>query len=251
MTHQAKLLVVVTIGLFAVTAMLITRLRAAQRLGQPGVKVVAHTLYDENGAVAATNAVYFPEHLLECSGKDMAITRVELDWLPKDTTFGRRHYQSTNGFQAQFMAVLMGTDRTSIHKPQQCLTGQGFQIQSQEPVRIPIQEPHRYELPALKLTAAREVTLPSGEKGLVRALYVYWFVAEDELTADHNRRMTSMAKNLLTRGLLQRWAYVSCLAFCQPGQEEATYARMEELIAAGVPQFQLTTGAPAALARIP
>jgi hypothetical protein len=251
MNRQAKLLVLVTVGLIAATAVAITRLRAAQRLGQPGVKVVAHRLFDETGALAATNAVFFPERILNFEGKDVAITRVELDWLPKDTTYGRRLYLAPDGFQAQLMAVLMGTDRTSIHKPQQCLTGQGLQIQSQEPVRIAIKEPHPYDLPALKLTATGQAILPSGEKSIVHAIYVYWFVAEDELTADHNQRMKSMARNLLTSGVLQRWAYVSCLAFCVPGQEDAAYARMVELIASGVPQFQLATGASSGLARNP
>ncbi len=243
MTRQSQLLVLISVGLIAASAAVLIRLRAAQRVGDPGVKVVAHTLYDETGSLAATNAVFLPERILDLEGKDMPITRIELDWLPKDTTFGRRLYQAPDNFQTQLMAVLMGTDRTSIHKPQQCLTGQGFQIESEEPVRIAISSPRAYELPALKLTATRQVVLPSGEKGVVRALYVYWFVADGELTADHNTRMASMAKNLLTRGVLQRWAYVSCLAFCQPGQEDATYARMRDVIAAGVPEFQLTADA--------
>jgi len=44
-------------------------------------------------------------------------------------------------------------------------------------------------------------------------------------------------------------AYVACLSFCYPGQEEATYARIKELISATVPEFQLATGEPATLAR--
>jgi hypothetical protein len=195
--------------------------------------------------------VFFPERILNLESKDLPITRVELDWLPKDTTFGRRLYRAPDGFQVQLMAVLMGTDRTSIHKPQQCLTGQGFQIQSEVPIRIAIREPHPYELPALKMTAMRPVTLPNGEKSAIRALYVYWFVAEDEVTADHNQRMASMATSLLTRGILERWAYVSCLAYCQPGEEETTYARMAELIASSVPQFQLATGPSPKLAKNP
>jgi hypothetical protein len=60
-----------------------------------------------------------------------------------------------------------------------------------------------------------------------------------------------MARPLITRGELQRWAYVSCRAYCPPGHEAATYARMEELSAAAVPQFQLTTGPARAFASNP
>ena len=73
-------------------------------------------------------------------------------------------------------------------------------------------------------------------------VFVYWFVADGELTAQHRQRMWWMARDLLTRGVLQRWAYVSCFSACPPGQEEATYARMREWIAAAVPQFQRAAG---------
>jgi hypothetical protein len=51
-----------------------------------------------------------------------------------------------------------------------------------------------------------------------------------------------MARDLMTRGVLQRWAYISCFSVCPPGHEEATYARMKEWITAAVPQFQLAAG---------
>jgi hypothetical protein len=43
-------------------------------------------------------------------------------------------------------------------------------------------------------------------------------------------------------GVMPRWAYVSCLAWFKPGQEDAAYRRMEQLIAAAVPEFQLYPG---------
>jgi hypothetical protein len=51
--------------------------------------------------------------------------------------------------------------------------------------------------------------------------------------------MKRLALNLLRTGVLQRWAYVSYFSVCEPGQEDATFARMEKLIAASVPAFQL------------
>ena len=81
----------------------------------------------------------------------------------------------------------------------------------------------------------------------MKAIYVFWFVADDSLTADHNDRMRRMAIELVRTGKLQRWAYVSCMAVCLPGREAATYERMKQLIAASVPEFQLTTGTPASL----
>ena len=75
-----------------------------------------------------------------------------------------------------------------------------------------------------------------------RGLYLFWFVSGDELTDDHKTRMWSMAKKLLTTGTLQRWAYVSYFTACPPEMEQAALKRVTELIAAAVPEFQLTTG---------
>jgi len=57
-------------------------------------------------------------------------------------------------------------------------------------------------------------------------------------------RMWAMTKKLVFTGVLQRWAYVRFYAFCDPGQEDATYDNIKRMIAAAVPQFQ-TTPAPA------
>jgi hypothetical protein len=244
MRRQNQLVVSIAVGLMALTAVLLVRLQAAQRIGLPGVKVVPHSLYDENGALVATNAVFLPDRILDMEGTDAPLTRLELDWLPSDTTHGRRLYRAPDGFEVLLMAVLMGTDRTSIHKPQQCLTGQGLVIEKQESVVIPVAQPERFDLPAMKITATRPLTVPGTERIQQRALYVYWFVTDGELTANHNERMLSMAKHLMTRGELQRWAYISCLAYCRSGQEDAAYARIEKLLQAAVPQFQMTAGKP-------
>jgi hypothetical protein len=241
MTRSAKLLWFVTVGLMAATALLLQRLKAAQKLGTPGVRVVVENVYDEKGALAATNAVFLPERVLDFASREVPISRLELDWLPKDTTYGRRLYRAPDGTELLLQAILMGTDRTSIHKPQQCITGQGFGIEKEEPIMVPILRPHPYSLPILRITAIRESTRPGGSKVRQRALYAYWFVADHELTADHWQRFWWMSRDLIRTGTLQRWAYIGCLAVCAPGQEEATWARMKEFIAAAVPDFQSAT----------
>jgi len=130
------------------------------------------------------------------------------------------------------------------------LTGQGWRIDQSETTTIRIDRPHSYELPVMKLTASATGTSTTGEKVQARGVYVYWFVADKELTADHLQRMWWMARDLMKTGTLQRWAYVTYFAMCPPGQEDATFQRMKQLIAAGVPEFQLTTGEPAAKARL-
>jgi len=50
--------------------------------------------------------------------------------------------------------------------------------------------------------------------------------------------MKKLAMHLLKTGEMERWAYVSYFSSCAPGQEDAAFGRMKQLIAASVPDFQ-------------
>jgi hypothetical protein len=73
----------------------------------------------------------------------------------------------------------------------------------------------------------------------LRGLYVFWFVADNEMATHNIRLQIDLVRDLLFRGVLQRWAYMSYFAVCAPGQEEAAFERVKQLIAASVPEFQL------------
>jgi hypothetical protein len=203
------------------------RFKTDHRLGPPGLKLD------------------LPRRVLDYDSTNVVVAREELATLPKDTEFARRLYTGVASNQPNHLLVsivLMGTDRTSIHKPQFCLTGQGWQIEKSERVTIAIARPHKYALPVMKLTANKQIQTPDGQALRLRGLYVYWFVADKSITAEHWQRMWWMARHLLRTGVLQRWAYVSCFTTCLPGQEEAAFERMEQFIAAAAPEFQLATG---------
>lgn len=244
MTRQKWLLLGLVLLLMSGSAALLLHLQSRQRLGEPGLKVTQEPIFDPDGKVAGTNSVFLPERVLEYSSQPEPVTPLELGWLPKDTIYGRRRYQAPDGFEMLVGVVLMGADRTSIHKPQYCLSGQGWSIDSSESgiTSLRIEQPHAYDLPLMKLITTAFRDTPDGQKVRLRGIYVYWFVADGELTADHFQRMWWMARDLVCTGTLQRWAYVSCFSFCLPGQEETTFERMKHFIAAAVPQFQLTSG---------
>jgi hypothetical protein len=237
--------------LMAVSAGALQYRQSHQKLGVPGVKVVQQPVYDPDGQVVADNSVALPERVLNFESEPIPMERKVLDWLPKDTTYGQRSYKAADGFRTQMTAVLMGADRTSIHDPRYCLPGNGWKIEQIEVDSIPVDKPHAYQLPVQKLTVSRSDVAPDGSPILVRGIYVYWFVAENRVTAQHGQRMIEMGLDMLRTGVLQRWAYISCFSACAPGREEATYGRVKDLITATVPAFQLTTGEPPALARNP
>jgi Protein of unknown function (DUF3485) len=211
-------------------------------LSAPGVKVGQGSLFDENKHLVAKQCVLLPNVVLGLKGTTLPVTQAELDALPKDTTFGRKQYLEGNNFNVVTSVVLMGTDRTSIHQPQFCLDAAGWHIEQTDRVRLPMDRPYSYEVPALKLTTSRLALNEFKQPIEVRGIYVYWFVTANNITADQGSRMWSLAKTMLKKRELERWAYISYFTTCLPGQEKATFEQLERFIRASVPEFQTVTG---------
>lgn len=237
------MLLLVVLALIGTTAGGLLRLRAGQRLGLPGVRTRVL-------AGAGNLEVVLPEAVAGFVSEALETPPAVTNMLPADTSFGQRVYRAADGFQAQLNVVLMGADRSSIHQPQLCLPAQGWHIDQTEIARIPLTKPQRYDLPVIKLTASNRLTI-DGQAVAARGIYVYWFVADGELSADADgwRRLWRSIAHLARTGELQRWAYVSVFAVCEPGGEEALFGRMKQFIGAAVPEFQLAGGAAAPAGR--
>jgi hypothetical protein len=213
--------------------------QAHQKLGEPGVKT-------HNIPNSIRLDVELPETVLNYISESLPLDEITTNTLPQDTSFGQKVYiLPDKSFAIQGRVVLMGTDRGSMHKPQFCLEGQGWHIETSSLEQVRIERPFPYELQVVKLVASHEF-VRDGQRGVQRGIYVYWFVADDALSASvtGTERMWLLAKKMLTTGVLQRWAYVSCFATCAPGQEEAAFERIRQFIAASVPEFQLYPRAP-------
>lgn len=225
------LMFIVALGLMGIGAGLISQINSHQRLGPPGVKT--HPL--ENSIRLCAD---LPERVLDYKSEAVEFDETTLSVLPADTSFGYRRYQASDGFGVDLRVVLMGSDRTSLHKPQFCLTGQGWQIDRTIETTIPVEKPLNYNLPVIELVATRT---ENGQRTDQRAIYIYWYVADDSLSGSALGlgRMWEMAEKLVRTGTLQRWAYVSCLSVCGVGQEDAALERMRLFLAASVPEFQL------------
>ena len=239
--------------LVALTAGVLLRVRANYVLGTPGVKVANVPMYaafEKQTNLLSAVSVPLPERPLGHKSEVVHVTPAEIQMLPPDTVYGRRLYKSPDGLTTMINVVLMGTDRTSIHKPQYCLNGLGETIVGSEVITVPIAKPHPYDLKVMKLTTTADRRTTDGKTVKTSGLFLYWFVADGQLTPFHGERMWLMGKDLVTKGLLQRWAYVAYWSICYPGSEDAVLARMKEFIAATVPEFQTTTGerTPAAVA---
>ncbi len=242
MTKQKWVILIVALGLMGAAVALLTRLQSNQKLGQPAVKTRPIP-----GSVRLE--VDLPERVLDYTSEAMEVDKGARDWLPQDTSFGQRRYRAPDGFEASINVVLMGRDRTSLHKTEFCLEGAGWRIDRSATLEttVRMERPYPYDLPVMKFVASREATV-GGEQRRAQGIYVLWFVADDnEWTARHWQRMWWMARDLLRTGILQRWASVGYFAACAPGQEDATFERIKKLIIASAPEFQLVprpAGAP-------
>ncbi len=245
-TQGSKRAVFITaLVLIGLAAGVLGMFKARQKLSPPALKLAETPSLDQRGKVVNPVSVALPETVLNYYAVTnlsyVCITDEELGYLPKDTTYGRRFYVRPDGGFMQMSVVLMGTDRTSIHKPEICLDGQGWTRGVPEIVSLPIGRPHRYDLPMMKIGLSRYGKFPDGQEGEQHGVFLYWFVAENRLTASHKERFWHSMKELVTTGVTPRWAYVICYSVCAPGQEAALYERMKEFLAAAVPEFQLVS----------
>jgi hypothetical protein len=238
MNKQKWILLLLGLAMIGGTAATLHSLKAGQKLGNPGIKTAPIP-------GSPRLAISLPEKVLYYASTNIPTDPGVLSGLPHDTSFAQRFYYAPDDLldRLQMMVVLMGTDRTSIHKPQFCLQGSGWDFDDHDsrPDTVRIQSPHPYDLPVTKMMMTRPETV-DGHATSISGIYVYWFVADGQMTGSHFTRMWSSATHLLRTGELQRWAYVGCLGVCRKGEENATYERMKKFIAASVPGFQLTTG---------
>jgi len=243
--NQQRILFAVALILIGGAALALAEFKAHQRLGKPGIKATALP-----GEVRMEIAL--PENVLDFSSTNIPESDVELGYFPKDTSYARRcYFPATNGWPIYGTIVMMGADRTSIHRPDYCLEGQGWKVLSRDVAKVPIGGATSQELPVSKWVLSRTFQTPDGRTRSVGAIYTFWFVADGEETPSHYQRLWWLTRDLLSRGVLQRWAYVSFFTACEPGQEEAAAARLEKLISAAVPEFQNPLAAPSATAIAP
>jgi hypothetical protein len=177
-------------------------------------------------------------------GKQGEITQIEHELLPKDTEFARRFYQDNHGHQINCSIVLSGAEQRSIHRPEACLTGQGWSIVGQDYIPIPLESGHK--MVARKLTLERQVPGPNNEQITVTAFYIYWFVGQNASTPSEMKRVLLSNWDRVIHNRSHRWAYVSVFSLVtdnlRPNGADAaqTEALLVDFTRQIVPTFQIS-----------
>ncbi|MBX3751096.1 MAG: EpsI family protein [Opitutaceae bacterium] len=171
----------------------------------------------------------------EWIGRRVPVSAVELEVLPPDTGYSRRVYVALSDPRRQVLVsiVLSGRDRSSIHRPEICVEGQGWTIRDRFPHAFEGVRPDGAPLPVSVLRIER--TRADGRPQPM--LLAYWFVSSDAVVATHAERLWRGVRDRLLRGRADRWAYVLAQTGAEDG-EAAALARLQALLAGTVPVVQ-------------
>jgi hypothetical protein len=139
--------------------------------------------------------------------------------LPADTGLVRKYYaRAGNQDGVHATIVLSGDDRSSIHRPQVCMTAAGNEIDHERTIRIPL--PGRdAPLEVMVLDMSRTGVRADGAPAASYSYYAYWFVGKNRETASHLQRMVWMGYDRILHGVSHRWAYIALAGSRVPGSD--------------------------------
>jgi Protein of unknown function (DUF3485) len=169
------------------------------------VVALAAALLLSNGGVNAAGIpgvdMHLPDTIGNYLGFDSDVTAAEKTILPKDTEFAKKRYVGPALSDITCEIVLAGRYRLSIHRPELCMTAQGWNIIEQQSYSVPVQGRSPQEV--------RVLTLSRTEAGRsFTSYYVYWFVGQNKTTASHIERYFFSAWDRMVNRINHRWAYV-------------------------------------------
>lgn len=190
-TLQLIIVVVILAGGIAVTALT----SDVSKVSEPGVRMV-------------DGQPFLPDVAGSWTGGEMTgLTPEERALLPSDTEGARRVYTDTKGRQIYCSVVLAGRDVTSIHRPELCLKGQGWQLAAPRTMDIETPAARDGTLRVSSMNADRVVPTSDGRTLQYRTEFVYWFVGKDRTTPYHWQRILWTTEDRVFHNRNHRWAY--------------------------------------------
>jgi len=211
-----QLIIVVVI---LVVGLVLTTLTAdVTRGGEPGIRLInEHPFLPETAGVWKGSA-------------QSGLTEDERAVLPPDTEKAARIYTNANG-QAVFCSiVLAGRDVTSIHRPEVCLTGQGWKLNPAQTERIETPAAPGGVLRVSRMNASNTMQLKNEHSAQVYAVFAYWFIGHARTTPYHWQRIWWTTLDRIFHNRNHRWAYFLLDSIVSPeraatdpqaGQEES------------------------------
>jgi len=153
---------------------------------------VASTRKNEDEDAAEMEAALF---CLACGDPLHPASLSETQILPDDTRFMKCQYGEGEG-SWNVTVVVSGRSRQSIHRPELCLPGQGYVIDSKTPRTLVLDNGRRLEVMLFKVSKA----------GVGSIAFVNFLVSERVQTSSHFTRITHDILQRSIHGRVNRWA---------------------------------------------
>jgi hypothetical protein len=183
----------------------------------------------------------WPDRVMEFTGRDEPVDEREIKLLPADTEIAKKIYPDPTGEQISVETVLSGVEHRSIHRPEICLRGQGWNVRGSQIVSVPLKSGRNLDVMVLDIT--RPWRAPNGSTVDLPALYAYFFVSKDAETAKHLDRIAITNLDLLLHNKAHRWAYVIAMAQVLKGlapdgkDREQTLELLKNFLRESAPEF--------------
>ncbi len=150
--------------------------------------------------------MHLPEKVDGYTGREMQVSDSERTILPSDTEFAKMLYTDAGGQEINCQIVLAGAEKRSIHRPEVCLTGQGWTLKSGAVETIALSDGRKLDV--MKLLIGRPVRLPNGDQKELNSLFLYWFAGKNSTTPHHLVRILKTNFDMLLHNTNHRWAYI-------------------------------------------
>lgn len=169
-----------------------------------------------------------------CGSPLHVMSVAEQQLLPADTVLVRKRYDHSDGTVVIVSLVFSGRYRSSIHRPEVCLVGQGREIVStlRHEVALPGRPPVRFTV----LNMLHHATGATMRPGPLASYFAYCFIGPRHETPSHYVRMFWMAVERVFHGETSKWAYLAITGRRDPRGTEHL-RRMDDLVARLYPEI--------------
>ena len=142
-----------------------------------------------------------------CGGMLASWSLGERKLFPPDTVLIRKLYRCDSKPALVATIVISSSEDVSIHRPQMCLTGQGYDIAGERTREIPLMG--RGLLRVRVMDLFRRWHGAGGGMVEVPIFYAFWFVSREHETPSSGWRIFYATWDRVVHGRVFRWAYVS------------------------------------------
>ena len=168
-----------------------------------------------------------------CGGRLESTSIAERAILPSDTIILKKNYREEKNQWISVSVVVAGRSRASIHRPEWCLSGQGFAVTGYTSDTIQCADGRQIPVTFIDVQSY-------GQNGMVNhGLFAYWFVSTDGEVASQWQRLVRMAWDNIIYRVSRRWAYVTIMTDMPQGHEDKqTRDKLKTFIAELYPKIR-------------